>query len=173
MAKTFPFFRLPRELRDRVYADIPGRDIEFKLSHVTRNTLDPSNGETAIEKKCYTTTTLLGAPMRDIMVICKKFRVEYEAEIDRFATLRIRGLEDSATDDDEFDCYAIESSSKVLRRICGVPCLQVVTSIPVENMQIIGSERLPLPPSKPPHYLLLVSSTNTFSQPYQVGNSLC
>ncbi|EME44000.1 hypothetical protein DOTSEDRAFT_34540 [Dothistroma septosporum NZE10] len=121
MSKHFPFSRLPRELRDRIYADLGGRDVHFKIRCNIRDTCDRTVG--GAEK--FYTAAILSAPRRDVMIVCKRFKLEYETEVIRTATLRVQVVQPQ---DDALNCYVLQTDSRLLKLMRIIPCLQVLLS---------------------------------------------
>ncbi|KAK4499066.1 hypothetical protein PRZ48_009578 [Zasmidium cellare] len=90
MAKTFPFFRLPRELRDRIYAEVGGAYPRYDIECPAKEgvIVDP-NDDYEEDVKAYPCT-----PRKDMLRVCRAFKAEYEMEIRRRATLSVTAHED-------------------------------------------------------------------------------
>lgn len=124
--KVFPFFRLPRELRDEIYKDVEGRTtrINIKLFKSSSKHALQAHGVSVCKAKFYS------HPQGYLLLISKTFRAEYEEEAWQHARLEL-----TKPEQDQFPTVALSdlnASEGLLKSLSKI--LEISTRISPPNV---------------------------------------
>ncbi|EME44001.1 hypothetical protein DOTSEDRAFT_24105 [Dothistroma septosporum NZE10] len=127
--KAIPLFRLPRELRDQIYANVGGREVKFKLVLTSTSPLSDSSDTS---KEYSYAACVSSAARTNLLLVSRAVNNEYTTEMHRRMDLNIRASED----EESFAAHGIQLDKKLRAHLAQIPSLQLTLDLTCKSPEL-------------------------------------